>query len=92
MLCLTSQNGSIGISGIFLQAKLMMMMVAAVPSDGVETGERKGEREGRAGIASVSSIPFLSFSIFSSAAAPRRTAVSGEIKIVGRKLLCSWRE
>ena len=43
----------------------------------------KRERAGRAGIASVSSIPFLSFSIFSSAAA----AVSGEIKIVGRKLL-----
>ena len=52
-----------------------------LPSDRVETRER----------ASVSSIPFLSFSIFSLAAAAA-AAVSGEIKIVGRKLLCSWCE
>ena len=33
-LCLASQNGSFGISGIFLQAKLMMMMMSELTATG----------------------------------------------------------
>ena len=102
VLCLTSQNGSIGISGIFPQAKLMMMVVVVVERHRCsrfararvhsriglkrEIEERRGE-----GIGVFNPISFVLH--FSLGRRPHRpAAVSGEIKIVGRKALRSWCE
>ena len=97
-----SQNGSIGISGIFPQAKLMMMVVVVVERHRCsrfararvhsriglkrEIEERRGE-----GIGVFNPISFVLH--FSLGRRPHRpAAVSGEIKIVGRKALRSWCE